>query len=203
MAAQKPAKLNTSTGKISGFESGDFVSVDKGGTGLTTTAANTVLVSDTLDTISARALDFSDITGDFSTPYIEFPSTYTPWSTAGWPVSASFVHEGAAFWPIGGGGSYSFGLIKSGDILYFLRSTADDNSAASTNVMRLNLATGYLLDAYWGGQAIQTSKGGTGTDLSVEGPGWLRQDSFGATVTVRELVPADIADLEFLSWIGM
>lgn len=39
---------------------------------------------------------------------------------------------------------------------------------------------------------ITLENGGTGSDLSATGPGWLRQASGGANVTVRELVAGDL-----------
>lgn len=56
---QKPYKLLS--GLHRPFEAGDAVPVANGGTGLSTVAAGTVLVADSLDTVAARALTAGDI----------------------------------------------------------------------------------------------------------------------------------------------
>ena len=54
MAAEKPLKVDN--GKTRRFESGDFVPVIYGGTGLTTVAAQTLLGAEALDTVAALGL---------------------------------------------------------------------------------------------------------------------------------------------------
>lgn len=53
MANEKPLKINGTTGKVQRFESGDYVVVGNGGTGLTTVPANAILYASALDTLAA------------------------------------------------------------------------------------------------------------------------------------------------------
>jgi hypothetical protein len=80
VADVKPAKLDTATGELANFASGNTVPVGNGGTGLSTVASKALLYASALDTLAALAVGSNGdvLTVSAGSPAWAAPSAATP-----------------------------------------------------------------------------------------------------------------------------
>jgi hypothetical protein len=164
--------------------SGAF-SVIRGGTGLTTIAANKLLYSPAQDTLAELSIGsgLSLAAGVFSLGshgHAESDVTGLVSDLAARPLKGlGFAPSRAAV--INSTGAIDGALGNSGECVL-----VDGTSAAKANASHTHPAS----DIVSGTLAL--ARGGTGADLSASGPGFLRQDAAGNAVTVS---PIGLADL--------
>ncbi|MBI4905711.1 MAG: carbohydrate binding domain-containing protein [Acidobacteria bacterium] len=168
---------------------GDIVSgafgVPRGGTGLTTIAANKLLYSPAQDTLaelsigSGLSLAFGILSlGGHS--HAESDVTGLVSDLAARPLKGlGFTPSRAAV--INSSGAIEGAFGNGGDCVL-----VDGTSAAKANASHTHAATDIV------SATLTLARGGTGVDLSACGPGFLRQDAVGNAVTVGAIGLADL-----------
>jgi len=168
---------------------GDIVSgafgVNRGGTGLTTIAANKLLYSPSQDTLAELTIGTGlSLAGGVLAlgghSHAETDVTGLVSDLAARPLKGlGFAPSRAAV--INSSGAIDGALGTVGDCVL-----VDGTSAAKANANHTHPAT----DIVSGTLAL--ARGGTGADLSATGPGFLRQASAGAVTTVAALSSGDV-----------
>jgi len=159
--------------------------VPRGGTGLATIAANKLLYSPAQDTLAELSIGpgLSLAGGVLSLS----SHSHAESDVAGLVTDLAMRPlKGPGFAPsrtavINSSGAIDAAIGNSGDCVL-----VDGTSAAKANVSHTHSAS----DTVSG--ALGLARGGTGADLSASGPGFLRQTSAGATVTVGALQVSDL-----------
>ncbi|MCX6621252.1 MAG: carbohydrate binding domain-containing protein, partial [Acidobacteria bacterium] len=159
--------------------------VPRGGTGLITIAANKLLYSPSQDTLAELSVGSglslsAGVLSLGSHSHAESDVTGLVSDLAARPL------KGLGFAP-----SRAAGINSSGSIEGVLGNASDcvlvdGTSAAKANASHTHPAT----DIVSGSLAL--ARGGTGSDLSATGPGFMRQASAGAVVTVAALSSGDV-----------
>ncbi|MBI4907861.1 MAG: carbohydrate binding domain-containing protein [Acidobacteria bacterium] len=159
--------------------------VPRGGTGLTTVAANKLLYSPSQDTLAELSIGSGlSLAGGVlalgSHSHAESDVTGLVSDLAARPLKGlGFAPSRAAV--INSAGAIDGALGNIGDCVL-----VDGTSAAKANASHSHPATDIVSGS------LGLARGGSGADLSATGPGFLRQDATGNAVTVGPIALADL-----------
>lgn len=159
--------------------------VPRGGTGLTTVAANRLLYSPSQDTLAELSIGsgLSLAAGVLSLG----SHSHAESDVAGLVTDLAMRPlKGPVFAPsraavINSSGAIDAAIGNAGDCVL-----VDGSSEAKADASHTHIASDIVSGA------LELARGGTGADLSASGPGFLRQTSAGAAVTVSALEASDL-----------
>ncbi len=159
--------------------------VPRGGTGLTTIAANKLLYSPSQDTLAELSVGSglslaAGVLSLSSHSHAESEVAGLVSDLAGRPLKGpGFAPSRAAV--INPSGAIDAAIGNASDCVL-----VDGTSAAKANTSHTHSASDVVSGA------LALARGGTGADLSASGPGFLKQESAGAAVTVAALQASDL-----------